>query len=1706
MERGLLFVTLLLPFPDNMDTEKKRISLPRKITRIVLKTILFIFLFVVFVFLLVLTPPVQRFLTSKVETYLQTKLKTKVQIGSISFGLSGRINLANVYIEDQKKDTLVSGGNIKAHLNYLRLFSNEVEVKDLEFQDITAKIKRVLPDTTFNFQFIVNAFVSEKSKAPDTAKTPPMKLNISDIALDNINLTFTDAITGNDMFAHIGTLSATIDTLDPYTQHFDIPTIIARNVVARVKQTKPLVTPQPLAKDLAEAQTPPTMKLNLGTIDLNKIAVTYDNDVSALYSDINIGQLKTNGKQIDLQNNRVYLDQLALNNSKFAVRLGKTQGAKLVAKETKQKVTAQKEAGWDFRIDHIRLDNNALQFDNDNSPRLARGLDYAHINSDSLSLYVDNFVMKPDSVGGSITKGTMRDRSGLQIDTLQTDFLYAFNQTYFKNLLIKTPGSEIRRSASLQYASFDALSKDFARTVFDIQLVNTRLQVKDILLFAPQLRSNPAMSNPNAVWYVNIVGNGTMNRINFESLRFDGLRNTHLNAKGTLAGLMNPKQAGGNFTIYRFHTTQSDLALFTGQRLSTPQINVPEEFDINGTVIGNAGHLNTNLNVNTSAGFMALRGSFSNLLDPNLTTYNATLVTRGLRVGSIMRQPDQFGSLSANITMNGRGLTPNTINTRFNGSIASFGYNHYQYNNIRLNGSLNKTVFNVTADSKDPNLSLNLTASGDFSNNPSFRLNGMIDSVKTLPLHFTTSPMVFRGKINASVSNITADNMDANVLITKSLFVSGNQRLPLDTIQLISGRSDTGNYIRFRSDIANAQLSGQYRLSELGSIVQSSIEPYFEVKPAASTVPVQPYNFRFSADVIYTPIISAFVPALTTMQPIHAEGSFATGSGMNALVTAPYVLYNGTEISNMSLKANTNETGLHINGNIAHLRSGTSFDVYNTRVNATALNNTIDFNLGVDDQNAKNKYYLSGLLTQPTTGTYALKLRPDSLLLNYERWTITPDNSITISPTNILANDFTLSKGGQSLSLNSLAGAGAQPLQLSFKDFRLATITGFVKSDSLLVDGVMNGNVTFRNLMQQPVFTSNLTINDLSMRKDTLGNVNLQVSSAANDRYTVNIALNGHGNDIGLTGSFAPVANDIALDLNLNVRALQLHSMQGALASTITNASGAVDGNIAIKGTASKPSVKGDLNFDKASFAITQLGSQFRIDNEKISVSENGFVFNNFTIRDSANNALTVDGTVGTTNFINYNFNLDVTAKNFQAMNSTRAQNKLYYGKLNLSSDIHISGTETSPVVDGSLTVNDGTVLNIVVPQAEPGVVDRQGVVEFVDMDAPENDSLFHAYDSINTAKSTLGMDIAMNIEIKKEAVFNVVVDEANGDFLNVRGEAILSAGIDPSGKITMVGTYTVEEGSYQVAFNFLQRKFSIEKGSTIVWTGEPTSAELNLTAIYIANTAPLDLVADQISAPTAAIRNTYLQKLPFEVHLTLTGELMQPVVAFDILLPPDKNYGVNNEIVTAVQSRLDQIRQDPGEVNKQVFALLLLGRFVGENPFQSAGGGGIDAATYARASVSKLLTEQLNSLASGLINGVDLTFDVASSDDYTTGERRNRTDLNIGLSKRLLNDRLKVTVGSNFQLEGPQNSNQQSNNIASNIAIDYQLSRDGRYMLRFYRQNEYEGVVDGLIIETGLSFALTVDYNKFSQVIHRKKQRVTNTAATGTNPSTGTN
>ena len=604
----------------------------------------------------------------------------------------------------------------------------------------------------------------------------------------------------------------------------------------------------------------------------------------------------------------------------------------------------------------------------------------------------------------------------------------------------------------------------------------------------------------------------------------------------------------------------------------------------------------------------------------------------------------------------------------------------------------------------------------------------------------------------------------------------------------------------------------------------------------------------------------------------------------------------------------------------------------------------------------------------------------------------------------------------------------------------------------------------------------------------------MKVNNRTQNVFATDVKITGRGNDVSLTGNYyLKPANQSTMDFDLDIRQLPFKTIEAVSMGAIDQSSGNLAGRMDINGSAAAPKIDGAINFNNTAFNVVMLGSQFKIDNEAIRVNNEGIRFNTFTIRDSADNTLTVDGIARTSNFTNYRFDMNVRARDFRAMNSAKTPGSLYYGKVFLTSNLGIKGTEISPIIDGSIRINENTNLSVVIPQPEPGVVDREGVVKFVDMDAPGSDTFFQhmiaRYDSSFNKSAITGMDVTVNIEVVKEAEFNVIIDEGNGDFLKVKGDALLNAGIDPSGKTTLTGTYELESGGYELSFNFIRRRFDIEKGSKITFNGEPTDATVDVTAIYVANASSMELVGPQDGD---VVRNaSYQQKLPYQVRLMMDGELMQPTLTFDISLPKETNaLRADPEVIRTVNTRLEQLKSEPSELNKQVFALLLLNRFISENPFESSGGG-FNAEMYARQSVSKILTQQLNDLTSDLIAGVDISFDLNTSEDYRTGTAQTRTDFNVAVSKRLLNDRLKVTVGNNFEMQGAQRSSGQSSaGLIGNLAVDYQLTPDGRYLVRAYRRNEDEGVVEGFVVETGLKFIVSVDYNRFKEIFDLQRQR----------------
>jgi len=406
--------------------------------------------------------------------------------------------------------------------------------------------------------------------------------------------------------------------------------------------------------------------------------------------------------------------------------------------------------------------------------------------------------------------------------------------------------------------------------------------------------------------------------------------------------------------------------------------------------------------------------------------------------------------------------------------------------------------------------------------------------------------------------------------------------------------------------------------------------------------------------------------------------------------------------------------------------------------------------------------------------------------------------------------------------------------------------------------------------------------------------------------------------------------------------------------------------------------------------------------------------------------------------------------------------------------------------------VDKGSDLTVENPAADPSVVAREGIVQFVDFSLPDSlRAKKAAADSANT--SAIGYDITARVTITDNTPFTFIVDPVSGDNLRVRAAGTLTTTLDASGNLTLTGRLDVRRGKYKLSlYGLATREFIIANGSSVSWSGDPYNADLNITAIYKVRAAPADLLAGQGSNdPTSNLvaRNA----VPFNVLLKVTDQLSKPTIGFDITLPNDQKGG---PLGGEIEARLGQLRL-PGntsDLSKQVFSLLVLGRFVQQNPFATTAGESI-VASQLRGSVSQVLTDQLQNLTGKYLAGLGLDLGVTNQADYTTGSAQGRTDLNVAVRRQLLNNRLTVRLGTDVPLSGGNGTqttqgSSAASNFAGDISLEYTLLADGRLRLRAFRQNSYEDI-DGAIVRTGASLVYQREYNSFKELFEKVSREV---------------
>jgi len=306
-----------------------------------------------------------------------------------------------------------------------------------------------------------------------------------------------------------------------------------------------------------------------------------------------------------------------------------------------------------------------------------------------------------------------------------------------------------------------------------------------------------------------------------------------------------------------------------------------------------------------------------------------------------------------------------------------------------------------------------------------------------------------------------------------------------------------------------------------------------------------------------------------------------------------------------------------------------------------------------------------------------------------------------------------------------------------------------------------------------------------------------------------------------------------------------------------------------------------------------------------------------------------------------------------------------------------------------------------------------------------------------------------------------------------------MAVALSPEGDFNILGNFIIESGTYDFNYqNLLKKNFTIQPNSQINFVGDPLKSIFDITAIYETKTSTYELIKNEIT-DDGAEKSATQRRTDIKTLLFLNGLITQPAISFDIQL----GKGTSASISSSVGRKLDELRNDQDEMNKQVFALLLFNSFIAsDNTGISLAGTGQDVAL---SSVSKLVSNELNKLADKYLSGFELSFDLGNYKSTTADDSSSAIEVGIGLSKKLFNDRIRISANADVDLNAQSSTTETGSNIVGDFVLEYQLTESGSYLLRVFRLNDFDILTDQNTARNGVG----INYRKvFGKALKNKK------------------
>jgi hypothetical protein len=1345
-----------------------------------------------------------------------------------------------------------------------------------------------------------------------------------------------------------------------------------------------------------------------------------------------------------------------------------------------------KKSSIDLQIKSIHLRTGNFSYREKDAPETPGKFNPKSFQLNNIISKIEVHNFKSDEALDVVVKQMeFKERNGFEVNQLAFDLKAGKEKAIMNQLWMELENTSLEiKDIEVDYSQ----ETDFRDMAFQMKMDNSDIYLKDFGSFVPALLQFDDKINVDGDF------SGTPNSLNIQNLCFRYYNQLMIKTNARINNLFDSNPEAVFIDGKIDDSFLSPLAIeriinnFRKNPFELPaSIRQMKSMNFQGSLSGHFNHLSANGVLESEIGSLILQ--VENIaIGSNTAAFTGKIASPELNLATLVGSRD-YGQTIFDAGFDIRKQADKKWTGSIDGRVEKLEYKGYAYSHLNIKGDFTPESFNglVNLDSPEGKIS----AQGHFllkDVDSEFEFTAKVMNLQLDKMNLThkykNASLSFGANVNLAGNN--PDNLTGAIALNNIHFGTLDGDYDLNQLTVTSVPSGNEKTLTIQSEIFHGEMNGIYSFGTLIPEIKKTLALYLPSLFVPDKKPSVRMENIFSFDLTIedmTHLSRVLQLPFTFREQTRITGQYnSVYDKLNLEARIHDAKLGGSTFENLTVALSNpdeqvllNLSGVSLQKNDYPLRFAARFKAVGDQVQTS-------FDWGNVSEKYRGNLDFSTLLSKErgkSPLSAHIHIKQSDAVFNDSIWTLYP-TEITADSSKIKINRLMAAHNDQFLKIDgAISHKPEEKLLVELSKVDLAYIFNSLKIKSLEFGGIATGFVDIQDVYKTRKLSTHLDVKDFAFNQVVFGDLDL--TGKWNDENQ-GIRMDGfvYKNDsthVDINGFIYPVREYISIDFdatNTDARFLRKY-----LNKVVQDLTGGMTGHIRLFGDLNDPTVEGEVYAENCRFGVKYLNTYYTF-SDTIKCYPDEMRVENIHIFDEKGQMALANGYVTHALFDDFNYAVNVSFDNLLIFNANKANNPIFYGTVYGTGTANLSGTEDLVNIDVIMQNTENTKLTMDFME-EPDIVDY----DFIRFVRPEKDTIpAKTTDrslvlNNNPSRANPETEIRLNLllEANPQATIEMIMDPTSGDKISGYGTGNMQIQYGTKTPLKVIGNYTIERGKYN--FSLLQvrlRTFDIQEGSTVIFRGDPYSAELNVKANYrlTANLGDLD---QQLIENQQRIMNTTVNCI-----LQLTGQLQHPSISFDLDLPnstPELNQQVKSYIRTEDM------------MNRQIFYLLVLNSF-----YTSPEYGG--SSTRTKNDMS-LLTSTLSMQLSNILDVFTDKIQLVGTTFHQSGEESgNSTEMELLLSSQLLNNRL--IINGNFGYRDNPYLDGAPGNIhwIGDFDLEYKLTKKGGIRLKFFNHYNYRNYYNLTPDMTqGLGILFRKDFDRFSEFFEKKDHSLSSDTTT---------